>query len=390
MAILFCCNDFCCILFYQLYLNLKSKRQKNIILIIAIVAAIFNVYEGIYYHIQTAKQITKTSNLFKKEFLSEDFNNAINSIDKEDYQSIISLPFYYYGSESYARPRKSEMVRTSSIFSYHTGLPMFAASLTRTSIWESKNIVQLVSPNFYKKEIVNDLKSEKPFLVLRTKNKITEYEKDIFKYCKAIYESEEISIYSLEKEDLFKIRSKDVLDKFFSEKDKLFENSGFLVSKDSTFLYYDSFENMQSEYIFRGKGGFKSVKKGKNTLAEFASNTFEKGKEYKVSIWMYNGLKDALNMWFRFIIEEYNKETDTWTSTVYLPEQSEVINGNWSLVEGSFKVKNPKSKIYIVTKGTDEEYQAFFADDLLVTEKGVDVYSLSDSALFFNNHNVFK
>ncbi|MBK6965195.1 MAG: hypothetical protein IPH20_14970 [Bacteroidales bacterium] len=101
-------------------------------------------------------------------------------------------------------------------------------------------------------------------------------------------------------------------------------------------------------------------------------------------------MPDALNMWFRFIVEEYDEQADTWKSTTWFPEHSEVINGDWSLVEGVFEVSNPKNRIYIVTIGKKEAKEPLFIDDLLIRENGTDVYrfTVGDSTLFYNNHSV--
>jgi len=103
---------------------------------------------------------------------------------------------------------------------------------------------------------------------------------------------------------------------------------------------------------------------------------------------MYNGIPDALNNWLRFIIEEFDESKNAWISTEILPEQSEVINGNWSLVEGTFEVMNSKSRIYITTKGKDDSKQPLYVDDLLIREVGVDVYKMEGNSLFYNNHDI--
>ena len=73
-------------------------------------------------------------------------------------------------------------------------------------------------------------------------------------------------------------------------------------------------------------------------------------------------------MWFRFLIEEWNPQNDTWRTTTFLPDHSEVIYGDWSLVEGSFTVQSSKNWVYFVTKGKDNSKAQLFADDLLVKE----------------------
>ncbi|MFZ4739848.1 MAG: hypothetical protein ACOYLE_01645 [Bacteroidales bacterium] len=373
----------------EFYLKSNGRRKKIFALLLCIIVGIFNIVEGMPYHKDASRNIVKSKNLFKKEILSDSYKAAINSVNLKDFQAIISLPFYYQGSENFSRPKYEETVRASICISYHTGIPIVCANLTRTSIQESKNIIQIITPNFYKKEILKDIPSNKPFLVIRTKDDISNYEKAIFQKCKPIYLSDEISLYVLSKEDLFNNNAYTIYEKYKQLKSTLFEKDQFYLSSDSSFFYYNGFENLKSDKPFRGKGGFQSLKKGKNTYAEFPANTFIVGKKYHISIWMWNGVQDALNDWFPLIIEECDEAKNVSESIICLPEESEVIFGNWSLIEGVFEVKNPKNKIYIITNGKDSYKEALFTDDLLIVEEGLDVYSLNNKdKLFYNNHEI--
>jgi len=374
----------------EIYYKALKQGRKIVALSLCIAVGAFNIIEGISYHLEISNSIVKSKNLFKKEFLPISYQAAINAVNREEFQAIITLPFYYQGSESFSRPRMDETVRASMIISYHTGIPVVCANLSRSSVRESKNIVQIVSPDFYNKEILYDLPGNKPFLVIRTTDNITNYEEDVFMKCEPIYVNDEISVYSLKKEELFKNNAQTLYDKFKQIKPQLYKREQFYMSNNSSFVYYNGFEDLKSDKPFRGRGGFQSVKKGKNTFAEFAPRTFSAGKKYQVSIWMFNGSEDALNDWFRFIIEEYDEAKNTWMSTTYFPENSEVINGDWSLVEGTFEIKDPDNKIFIVTKGKDDAKAALFIDDLLIKEEGVDIYSLDENKdkLFYNNHEI--
>lgn len=371
-------------LFYQ-------KRKITTAIILCSCIGGLNMMEGLPYHIEISKAITTSKNVLKKENLSNSYIDALKLIDTSKYQAIFTLPFYYQGSECYSRPRMYKTVTSSIIISYHSGVPIICANLTRTSVDEGKKIVQIVSPDFYTKQIQYDIKSIKPFLVITTKDSLTKNEKKILQKCHLLYSSNELSIHSISPDVLLKNNSQEIFQKYENKKDSLIQNQSFLTSKDSRFLYYNDFEKSISKYVFRGKGAYQSIKKGKNTFAEFAPNTFKTDKTYNVSIWMYNGQKDALNDWFRFMIEEHNEENNTWETTTYFPEQSETLYGNWSLVEGTFIVKNPKSKIYITTKGKENATQDLFVDDLLIKENGVDIYKLlNENELFYNNHQVLR
>jgi len=381
---------FSAVMLQQLYMNSKLIGKIIPAFFLVVLSGFINILEGLPYHAEVSDSLTRSKNLFDRSQLPESFQKAIASVKPGEFQAILPLPFYYYGSESFSRPRNDKTVSASIVVSYHTGLPLAAANLTRTSIWESKNIAQLATPGYYPKKLVNDLPDERPFLVIRTKDAITEYESAMFAHCKPIFESDEISVYELKKADLFRDTSSDIISNYESEKGKLFPNEGFNVNRENAFLYFNDFETSKSEKTFRGQGAFAGIKKDKNTLAEFPPNTFANDKKYVLRLWMNNASPDALNDWFRLIVEEYDQPNEKWISTTFFPEQCETINGDWSLAEFTFKVENPSNPVAIVTIGKKYEKAPLIVDDLLITEEGVDVYRLDekDHSLFYNNHAI--
>lgn len=371
------------------YINSAKNSVKRIVLIVVtIIMGCFSIFEAIPYHVNSSKSITTSLNPFEIKYLNENYVNAIQSINPNDYQAIITLPFYYYGSESFARFRVEPTARASFIFSYHTGIPIINANLTRTSVAESKNIVQIVTPNFYNKPIIGDFKSSKPFIILRTNDSITKYEKLILNKAKAIFISDEISLFAISKEKLFENHSIEVINDYKLKKEKLYRNLNFECTTDSSYIFYNNFDNNKASITYRGKGAYASVKKGDNVFAEFNGNTFKSNKQYDVSLWMYNGLKDALNLWFRFIIDEYDENNNLINQTVIFPEHAETIDGNWSLVEGIYTVSNAKHRIKIYSVGKKDSKAELFADDLLIKESENNIYRLDSNELFFNNHKI--
>ncbi len=168
-----------------MYESAGSRKGRNIAIGLALLAGLANIAEALPYHREMGWTITRSPNLFDRENLSESFRSALDTIQTEDYQAIVTLPFFYQGSESYSRPRSEESARASMVFALHSGIPLVCANLTRTSIQESKNIVQLVSPDFYKKGIESDLPDDRPFLVIHTNDPLTEYEEAVFRKCRA-------------------------------------------------------------------------------------------------------------------------------------------------------------------------------------------------------------
>ncbi|HZK08132.1 MAG TPA: hypothetical protein VFC92_08010 [Bacteroidales bacterium] len=371
-------------------LNHKDKKKRTFGILFIVLLLGTSYVEGFYYHIDVAKSITKTPNLFNEDLLTQEFTKSIARINPDDYQAIISIPFYYQGSESYARPRNDEAIRNSLALSYHTGIPNVCANLTRTSVEESKKIVQIVTPNYYSKKITDNLPNKKPFLIVKTGNSFTQYEQMILEKGRSISKNDKFELLQIEFDDLFSDDRNKVINDFQEKLSDLAQQDEFYVTRPGSVLYFNNFENISSDTSFRGQGSFTSIKKGKNVFAEFPPNTFQKDKEYEFSMWMFNGEPDALNMWFRVIVEEFDEINNTWYTTTFFPDQAEVINNNWSLAEGVFTVKYPKNRVYIVSKGKEDATASLHVDDLLIKERGVDVYKIDslDNSLFFNNHRV--
>ncbi len=373
----------------------KQNIRQNVsrrVLKLAIIAVIGTIYlvEGLSHHQEVARNISRFPNTFNPVLLPEKFKVILEKFDAKEYQALLPLPFYHYGSESYWRPRKHQAMEASILLSYHSGLPIIGAALTRTSIPESKNSVQLLSPDFYEKPIQEDIISNRPILLIRTALPISIYEHNILAKAQLIHKENDIAIYQLYPADLFRNRSSKLFQTYQNSRNQLAPKSGFLTTDSSSYLYYNNFETQVSPKSFRGKGAFQSLKKGRNILDQFPPKTFEKDKNYQLSIWMHNGEKDALNHYFQLIIEEHLPGNQAPIKTEIFPEQAETIYGDWSLVEGTFRIQNPENSVLLTTKGNRLSKAKLYADDLLIREQGNEVYQMDSvtQVLFWNNHEV--
>lgn len=373
---------------------LKNKNRIIISRIFMVVMPMLMIIEGIPYHGETSYYIDQNPNMFRQELLSDDLEEIIQLANNGNYQSILPLPFYYVGSENFTRPINDNSARNSMLVSYHTGLSICGAYLTRTGISESKKIVQLMSPDFYEKEIRFDLASNDPFIIIKSENNLTQYEKTLIDKADLLWKGSSFELYQISPEILFESSAEKEIVSFLNIKDKLYENDGFLVTDSSTVILFKKFDDKQSDFVFSGKGSFNGYKKESNLIAEFSPGVLQEGKEYIASTWMYNGQLDALNFWFRFIFEEYDQSAEHWEIIYTIPEQSEVIDGDWSLVELQFKVINSNNPTCIKTLGKTIDKLEFYLDDLLIREKGVDVFKPvynedgSIRELFKNNHRI--
>jgi len=385
----------CCVY----YLNsIFEHKRKLIYLLLAFLLPMSYLYEGISYHQTTKQIITNSYNLFDRNQVTGNLSDGIPFCDQNKYQAILALPFYDIGSENYGKTATDKIYKISMILSYHSGIPIMGTYSTRTSIPESKNLIQLLSPDFYGKKIQSDIKSDKPFLVIYSKDDLSEYESNILGKCQVIYSNSEYSLLSISKELLFENSSRKEIENFEKIRNQLSKSKGFLTTNNdsNSIILYNSFENSPQKISFRGTGSYKGQMGNYNELADIDINKLKLEKEYLISFWMYNEGsnfgQDALNsMVFINLVDE--KNNSQWVS-VTNPAYSVVIDDSWSQVEMSFLIKTIPKKMTLYLKGDDQLKKSFFIDDLLIREKGTDVYKVITESkgqiqeLLKNNHKI--
>jgi hypothetical protein len=375
------------------YLSAKGKKPIASIILFVFIGLFF--VEALPYHTDTSKRISTSKNLFNKKNLDEDFEKLINNTDFSDYQAIIPLPFFYIGSENFVKTATDKIYLLTQLLSFHGNLPIMGSYLTRTSIWESKNIMQIMSPVYYRKEITKDILSDKPFLVIFSKQNISKYERAFLKRATVVEKNSEFEAYSITKDQLLKFNTENEINQYKTKKDGLFYRNGFLTNDTSSIFYFDSFDETKTDIKLDGNGSFTGLKKNYNTLAKFNPGYFKKDEDYIASFWMYNAGdnfgQDQLNS--MFILQEKNIKTSKWSKIVN-PMNSQVINGDWSLVEMEFKIEAPDDNIDFILKGDNYSKIRIYLDDFMIYKKGSSNYKIesnemkNDSVLLINNQRI--
>lgn len=382
---------------YLNHLYLINKRKLPILIVGVLV--IFSFFaEALPYHREVSKIINKSPNLFDAKQLPESYSNGLQYVEKGEYQAMISLPYFHIGSENYGKTATDKIYKLSMVISYHTGIPLMSNYSTRTSLLESKNLMQLFSPDFYVKEIGKDLKSKKPFLVLYSNEEISEREMQLLTKGKRLFSNSDYSLYSLPYNALFVNTSQQEVLSFEKIKNQLAEKNGFLTtSHDSTtVIIFDSYENQPRQISRSGSGAYKGAMKDYNVLEKINANVLKIDKEYVVSFWMYNDGEnygqDALSSTV-FVETISQNDSIEWIATTN-PVNGFMIDGAWSMVELTFKLTDENDRVSINLKGDDKSKKSFIIDDLLIREKECSVFKIEGETkgriveLFKNNHRI--
>ena len=391
---------------YFVYLIFDSNKRKAVFLILALIIPLSYIWEGIPYHAEMGKSSRQHSNQFDKNQLSHSITSGLRFAIKDSYQAILPLPYYNIGSENFTRFGTNKIYKLSMLMSYHSEIPLFANYSTNTSISESKNLIQVLSPGFYPKVVINDIKSEKPFLIIYSNEELTVYEQAILDKGTKIYSDNDYSLYSVTKDELFRNTSAEEIRNFEQLRDRLTDVNGFLLTVSDSIasvvdtnavISYNSYEDTPQVMSFRGKGAYYGEMKNYNHLATFDPSRLNKDKEYVASYWMYNDGEnygqDALNSMTFIESKDKDGKVINWFGMTN-PARSFVINGSWSLIELTFKIPDGAKSITICLKDDDDSKIKFHVDDILIRAKDTDVYMVmkeengSVVELFKNNHRI--
>ena len=378
----------------KMALYLKEHNKKIIANSLIVLLPMFIAYEGISYHKNISQEITKENNLFSLKQLPTSYIEDCKSINANKYQAIISLPFFYIGSDNYGKSGENDIYKLSFIFSYHLNLPMVNSYLSRTGIAESKNIMQLLGAGFYNKEIEKDIKSNKPFLIICGNKGLSIADKSLLNKAKLLIERDEYSFYEVDKNTLFENNAHIEFQKFNSKKATLFAKNAFMVSDTSLYFSYTDFDQYKDAPFNKNNACFNGLQKDYSTIFSIKGSELNDSSTYIARFWMYNNGdnfgQDCLNGMIFFTKTKNGKED--WIFPLYNARESHDINGNWSLTEAQLTNIDKEADYSLLIKGSDISKMSFYIDHLLFYDHKLDIYktntSTNHSILFHNNHTI--
>ncbi|HNW88740.1 MAG TPA: hypothetical protein PKN48_03705 [Bacteroidales bacterium] len=375
--------------------GLSKKKMHIPAYILMVIIPLLLFCEGWNYHKIMSKEIVKSPNFFDLKQTPETLRKDIESINTFHYQAILPFPFFYIGSDNYGKVADDKIYHLAFLFSYHLKLPMVCSYLTRTSVHESKKIMQLLASNFYHKDIQKDLPNDKPFLLVCLNGYLNSTESDYLKKATLLISREDYSIYEINTGTFFENTAVEEFEKFDEVKNSLFKKDGFLVSDTTLFFKYDDLENPGTDISFSGgKGCHFGLQKDYHTLLSVEKGKLPLNKNYTARFWMYNHGEnfgqDCLNGMFFF---QKNKGGQVeWLQPLTTAITSHEINGDWSLVELSFENTDNEASYDLVFKGSDIAEKTIYIDDLLFYDSDLVIYKLLNLrnriCLFRNNHRI--
>ena len=265
-------------------------------------------------------------------------------------------------------------------------MPIMASFLSRTSVSDSKKLMQITGLGFYPKEIENDISDQRPFLIVANKTSITNEELKILERAKPLFKTEAFSLFEISKVALFHDDRMEAWNNAMKQTENL-ANPNEVV--------YENFENnglngLLSKTSKQIEGGVYS------TLHSIEKGRFQKDQEYILSMWMNNAGpnsgQDQLSG-YCFIEKNFNNEK-YWITGTISPNQSTNIFGNWTFVEIHFWGQEPDASYDIMFKRDGYIDHPIEIDHLLIRPANKDYRNVfvwqNDSIMHYNGHLIVK
>ena len=378
------------VVFYVLYNKVVENKSTTIWKILITLAVGFLLFDG-YWNIYMNSRFIQN----RKPEMEDVANNLpqnewVSQIDPDDYQAILPLPYFHVGSENIWIESQYNTQEITMIASLKTGLPTTAVQLSRTSISQTYKSYSLVTEPFEAQAILNDLPNDKPFLLLvNRKYSLNEDEQRLIQSSELVFRSDLLEIRKLPINELKKIRERYISENRENYKNaKLYQKGDIEITDSTSFFILNSFDDQKSDITYSGEGALHyPAQSWKNILDDTLKA--EPGTKFIVSFWMYNYEKDG---YLRAGIElvQRNPATQEVTNYFYSNPHRHIkgFDGDWALIELEMTVNNKNERVTIALQNNVLKHTDFVVDELLVREKGVDIYDFSSERHQRNGRNL--
>lgn len=239
---------------YTLYKRLLYKDKKIWAYLLLVISM------GVWAFDAKTNYLSSTKDIFNEnDKLKVEEDEYIAEIEKagvhpEDYQAIFFLPFSNTCGDKLLSERGGKAFSEAMRYSNLTGLPIIQSFSPRLSFTHALSNYQLLaSPAIYKTRI--DDMNEKPLLILISKDELNEAEKRVSDLSEVLYEDEHIFLASMPVNalnDLHNRWRKGALNQL----DSLPCHNNICTNFNAEDIYYNDFEDHDSENVFTGKGAW--------------------------------------------------------------------------------------------------------------------------------------
>ena len=295
--------------------------------------------------------------------------------DESDFQALLPVPTYFIGSEKFY----SEFVdyfstREGMSASYQTGLPLACGLLSRSSISQTMELMELLSSSLLPKNLTSGYKDQRPLLLMGIGGVIqSNEEKRLLQKADSLDTRENITLYKLPLDRIYS--TKDSMVQFFSERqDSLTVLPSNFYAADSSWIHFDmlstsslnSFE-LEPTYVKEGP------------LEVFRGKIPQSG-DWEVSIWLE--VLANVDGFPNLLIQEFDPSGTLVNSLDGVTRFQVDTYKNFVRSKRNFGVTNPNHTVVISLTG-----RRISCKSLLIRPVNSHIFQpISNKSLIYNNY----
>ncbi|MFT5167954.1 MAG: hypothetical protein ACI8P3_003193 [Saprospiraceae bacterium] len=365
------------IAFYAVYYQVQKIRKRGWQAIVyTILIAMLLAEGGVFLSDKVALKLWPNPEI-REDFQKSD-NPWLETIKVEDYQAILTVPFFHTGSENIWISLHGKEMHRSMWLSVQTGLPINSSFMGRTSVNQVINQLELIAAPYHRPQILDDLPNNKDYLVFLYKKAYEMFKgryEHLLQNLQPLFEDDQIQVYRLSIEEL-----KNRIAKQAIETRRDFSNShlydfGMIKSTDSLRNFvYQNFDEQTAEKKYQGSGAYQQSGFPRSTLFDGHIPFQQTEKEYVFSVWAY--VFGDLNPKVNVSLEEYQAGTNDiiYKQEYQLYKDYQAFDRGWMLSELSFRMKRPDSRLRVKVWNKDLGELPVFLDELQIRPKGVKLF----------------
>ncbi|GAB5554029.1 MAG: hypothetical protein Sapg2KO_36200 [Saprospiraceae bacterium] len=373
------------IAFTWLYERLNTSKYRNVSLILVIGILFFEAYNSAY-------SWNLDLDIVEELEAGQSFPETTD-IDYDQYQAILTVPYYNIGSDQFYWEPEGFIIQKSLTLSIQTGLPVTSAAITRSSRSQTLEQMQLATEPYRYPTLLDTLPNQKPLLMLLDQR---EYEKEKERYehlldgATLIYsKGDRLRLYDLPLNSFEKRLEKRILEVNTSvaQDTTLNWEDNFAINTDSLGYFYNSMDDQKGTRHYFGEGGYEGLLKNNNTF-DIPSLVNQKAEQdYELSIWLY--IADDRRTHASFTLSEYdqNNQLIRQNSVQGFRAIDLFDNNGWAMLEMDFKPAAADSHFQLTVSFPRLSKASVSLDELLVRPKKLDVYSKKNNYVWKNNRH---
>ena len=318
----------------------------------------------------SAKALQVTSNTGASAFLNptKDLISRLTWTNRKvsDFQAILPLPYYNIGTDKFDLSGSGNSIYQADKASATTGLPLLACYVSRASVGQAMQHVQLLSSELVTKELLMHFPNNKPLLLLVTPDALTEAEQRLVRLGKLLVQVPEGALYELPLAALAATslsRERALADSLLPRLTP--RPSGLRVTTSAGVLLqtYDQAADRRGRL---GPGAFYDPKEGFSKIYDGPLPMPADTGRYEAGLWIYGNMDYGYGNMQVKLYDAAGQELDH--QTVDARHATEVLNG-WVRVVVPFR-RTPQAVRIEVLYDT----RGLLADDLLIRPVNADVY----------------